>query len=314
MADVRSLEERLKAWRGRQNSGALFSELDSIRELYWQARADSQRSDLLEAAFAPTLATLRGEEWVPPRDYVPVDWETPKRWWRCPRVEPSLPDFPSPAPRSAPLREEGTVVVQWGRHEVPLYQSLYDAHCKHIADVWSRRQDGVSKAELVRGLVTPAPLSEDLSVLKDSFLREGEVAVGMQTIPLLCPFTQTRIKVPARGALCKHVHVFDLFNWGEIVLRDGSTKPYHWKCPICSEYVLFGCVYISPYVSAVLASLPGARSADILSDGSFSRTKDNSAGIRRRSLSTGRGSPAPKRPRRRTGSLPPRIESPIIVS
>lgn len=49
--------------------------------------------------------------------------------------------------------------------------------------------------------------------------------------PLLCPLSQERINVPARGVLCRHLRCFDL----EAYLKTSSRAAFQrrWRCPVC---------------------------------------------------------------------------------
>ncbi|ELP90587.1 sumo ligase, putative [Entamoeba invadens IP1] len=72
-------------------------------------------------------------------------------------------------------------------------------------------------------------VSLDLNANNDgSEVEEDEFEEEQQTIPLKCPITKTKMKIPVRGVNCTHVSCFDLENF----IRNSTIKQ-SFNCPIC---------------------------------------------------------------------------------
>lgn len=54
----------------------------------------------------------------------------------------------------------------------------------------------------------------------------------MQVIPLVCPLSSERVKVPVRGLFCTHFQCFDLQNY--LVVVSNTANP-RWVCPLCKK-------------------------------------------------------------------------------
>ncbi|KAK9698532.1 hypothetical protein RND81_08G111100 [Saponaria officinalis] len=59
---------------------------------------------------------------------------------------------------------------------------------------------------------------------------DSEISEGPSRISLNCPISYRRIKIPAKGHLCKHYQCFDLSNFVEI-----NAKRPSWRCPHCNQ-------------------------------------------------------------------------------
>jgi hypothetical protein len=54
----------------------------------------------------------------------------------------------------------------------------------------------------------------------------------MQRIPLVCPISSEKIKIPVRGLFCRHFQCFDLYNF--LIVVSSATNP-RWFCPLCKR-------------------------------------------------------------------------------
>ncbi|XP_022650166.1 E3 SUMO-protein ligase PIAS1-like isoform X3 [Varroa destructor] len=78
-------------------------------------------------------------------------------------------------------------------------------------------------------ILAKPPLSMDLMREKQaSFVKESD-GVKSQIIPLKCPLTMTRIRIPVRFMSCKHLSCFDLDSY-----IAAETNKSTQKCPICN--------------------------------------------------------------------------------
>ncbi|XP_027161787.1 E4 SUMO-protein ligase PIAL2-like [Coffea eugenioides] len=67
-------------------------------------------------------------------------------------------------------------------------------------------------------------------------------------ISLNCPISKSRIKMPAKGKLCKHFQCFDYDNFLEI-----NSKRPSWECPHCKQPVCYVDICIDPNFVKVLS-------------------------------------------------------------
>ena len=129
------------------------------------------------------------------------------------------------------------------------------AHVHNLKMEWLRERranGGTDTVSLVQQLIPAGSLERELAKVKESFSEEGGVTVGAeQKVPLICPFTQARMKLPARGASCTHLNAFDLHAWIHQVIRENSPSHY-WQCPHCPTQLSLASVYISPLLFHVV--------------------------------------------------------------
>lgn len=264
---------------------------DRLRTLYAAARDKGLKSDYLDKMFGPWFATLEGQDWVPPSagEYQPISWGEGRRereWQPCPSREPSFEKgVGAPLPLNRPRPDEALEVIEWGKDEQPhdprrvvtttTYRSTIARHEAMMQDVQRMRAvQHVSAIDVAMKLIHPVPLEHDLRVVRRSFQCAG-VVIEQQNVPLTCPITLRRMSLPARGAQCTHLAVFDLKNWACMLLERVVPKTY-WKCPHCNEVIFLGGCYISPYFAAVLQATENVGNPDkaavaveVRADGSF---------------------------------------------
>eukprot|EP01062_Namystynia_karyoxenos_P035621 TRINITY_DN26053_c0_g1_i5.p1 TRINITY_DN26053_c0_g1~~TRINITY_DN26053_c0_g1_i5.p1 ORF type:complete len:315 (+),score=36.01 TRINITY_DN26053_c0_g1_i5:83-1027(+) len=250
---------------------AYLERIDRARTEYIAQRV-RVRTDELEERFGPWLATMERRRWQPPPAFSPVCWPPQRDWWPCPARQPEFAGFQEATAIGVPP-EEAIADHQWGKVTIRTWGSVFDRHMQLLMQAKGlRKGSSTSALDSIRHSVHPVPLAHELVLVHKSFhLGDADgVEMGSQIIPLLCPYTQRRMELPARGAQCRHLHVFDLCSWAEMVLGRSTTAPSLWSCPHCSEHILLGQIYVSPWFAAVLAKLPqSCESVEVRPDGSF---------------------------------------------
>ncbi|KAJ4902585.1 RING/U-box superfamily protein [Raphanus sativus] len=63
---------------------------------------------------------------------------------------------------------------------------------------------------------------------------DSDIIEGPSRVSLRCPISHSRIKLPVKGQLCKHLQCFDFWNYVNINMR----KPA-WRCPHCNQTVSY---------------------------------------------------------------------------
>ncbi|CAG7906693.1 unnamed protein product [Brassica rapa] len=63
---------------------------------------------------------------------------------------------------------------------------------------------------------------------------DSDIIEGPSRVSLRCPISHSRIKLPVKGQLCKHLQCFDFSNYVYINMR----KPT-WRCPHCNQPVSY---------------------------------------------------------------------------
>lgn len=98
-----------------------------------------------------------------------------------------------------------------------------------------------------------------------------QIATTSLRIPLICPATYTRMKLPGRATTCAHVHCFDI----EGYLRMNEKNPsksrslhlsriaFHcssffsaWLCPVCHKIAAFSDLFVDQFFLDVIAQCP----------------------------------------------------------
>ncbi|XP_074317559.1 uncharacterized protein LOC141653627 isoform X2 [Silene latifolia] len=116
----------------------------------------------------------------------------------------------------------------------------------------------------------PAP--EDY-VQPDSILSgaDSEVIEGASLISLNCPISFTRIRIPAKGHMCKHYQCFDLSNYVEL-----NSKRPSWRCPHCNQSVNFTDLRVDRMMVKVLQEAgENVSEVTIYGDGSWKVASSN---------------------------------------
>lgn len=97
----------------------------------------------------------------------------------------------------------------------------------HFLGVYKvRRLDSRQLFNMVKECYAPSEHSNHL--LRLALDGEGQTTL----IPLLCPISNCRMEVPARGRFCQHYQCFDLVTF---IRYNYSGR--RWECPICSRHI-----------------------------------------------------------------------------
>ena len=75
---------------------------------------------------------------------------------------------------------------------------------------------------------------------------DGVEQTGVK-VSLKCPVTFKKIKLPARGAECKHTQCFDLEAYLQMNCERGM-----WKCPVCSSNAQLEGLEVDQYIWSIL--------------------------------------------------------------
>ncbi|XP_010533627.1 PREDICTED: E4 SUMO-protein ligase PIAL2 [Tarenaya hassleriana] len=108
-------------------------------------------------------------------------------------------------------------------------------------------------------------LLPETSVLKDYVQSESiesnsdaDLIEGPSRISLSCPISHSRIKLPVKGHLCKHLQCFDFSNYVNINMRKPS-----WRCPHCNQPVCYTDIRVDQNMVKVLKEV-GDNAADVI--------------------------------------------------
>ncbi|CAH2080209.1 unnamed protein product [Thlaspi arvense] len=63
---------------------------------------------------------------------------------------------------------------------------------------------------------------------------DSDIIEGPSRVSLKCPISRSRIKLPVKGQLCRHLQCFDFYNYVHINMRIPS-----WRCPHCNQSVCY---------------------------------------------------------------------------
>ncbi|XP_010489534.1 PREDICTED: E4 SUMO-protein ligase PIAL1-like isoform X2 [Camelina sativa] len=123
--------------------------------------------------------------------------------------------------------------------------------------------------------VIPLP---DKSLLKDYVHPEViesnsdcDIIEGPSRISLSCPISRTRIKLPVKGHICKHLQCFDFWNYVNMNLRRPS-----WRCPHCNQSVCYTDIRVDQKLKKILEEVRhSATDVVITADGSWTVVTEN---------------------------------------
>ncbi|KHJ45153.1 MIZ/SP-RING zinc finger [Trichuris suis] len=133
-------------------------------------------------------------------------------------------------------------------------------------------------SNLVRRKLLPVEMA--IEKIKRSFM-SNEVGAGQlsdvehlsTTISLKCPFTMTKMSLPARCNDCRHIQCFDLKTFLMV-----NKDRLHWQCPICARPTTVENLEIDQYVWGILTNLAKYPDvSDVLIDSSASWKVHNAA-------------------------------------
>eukprot|EP01009_Symbiontida_sp_KSa7_P001369 NODE_1317_length_627_cov_630.960208_g1035_i0.p1 GENE.NODE_1317_length_627_cov_630.960208_g1035_i0~~NODE_1317_length_627_cov_630.960208_g1035_i0.p1 ORF type:complete len:161 (-),score=16.67 NODE_1317_length_627_cov_630.960208_g1035_i0:145-597(-) len=99
-----------------------------------------------------------------------------------------------------------------------------------------------------------------MSMFTCSQTEPGDVESLSLPLPLVCPLSKTRMRIPAKGIKCRHIACFDLSNFVITSCRRERRKPGVmpgcWPCPLCAATIKPTTVFIDAFVLHVVQSAP----------------------------------------------------------
>ncbi|CAH8390331.1 unnamed protein product [Eruca vesicaria subsp. sativa] len=102
----------------------------------------------------------------------------------------------------------------------------------------------VLKEYVQSGVVEPSP--------------DSDIIEGPSRVSLRCPISRSRIKLPVKGQLCKHLQCFDFWNYVNINMRNPS-----WRCPHCNQPVSYPDIRLDQNMVKILKD-SGRNAADVI--------------------------------------------------
>lgn len=98
---------------------------------------------------------------------------------------------------------------------------------------------------------------------------------GPSRISLSCPISRTRIKLPVKGHVCKHLQCFDFWNYVEI-----NTRIPSWRCPHCNQPVCYTDIRLDQSMIKILEEV-GRNATDVVisADGSWRVATENDGNV-----------------------------------
>ncbi|KAL0662545.1 hypothetical protein Bca4012_099382 [Brassica carinata] len=87
---------------------------------------------------------------------------------------------------------------------------------------------------------------------------DSDIIEGPSRVSLRCPISRSRIKLPVKGHLCKHLQCFDFWNYVNINMRNPS-----WRCPHCNQPVSYPEIRLDQNMVKILKDA-GRNAADVI--------------------------------------------------
>ncbi|ESQ46781.1 hypothetical protein EUTSA_v10027658mg [Eutrema salsugineum] len=87
---------------------------------------------------------------------------------------------------------------------------------------------------------------------------DSDIIEGPSRVSLKCPISRSRIKLPVKGQLCKHLQCFDFWNYVHINMRNPS-----WRCPHCNQPVCYTEIRLDQNMVKILEDA-GHKAADVI--------------------------------------------------
>ncbi|KAJ0260635.1 E4 SUMO-protein ligase PIAL2 [Hirschfeldia incana] len=100
---------------------------------------------------------------------------------------------------------------------------------------------------------------------------DSDIIEGPSRVSLRCPISHSRIKLPVKGQLCRHLQCFDFWNYVNINMRKPS-----WRCPHCNRPVSYPEIRLDQNMAKILKEA-GHKAADVIihSDGTWKAGREN---------------------------------------
>jgi len=98
-----------------------------------------------------------------------------------------------------------------------------------------------------------------------------DIIEGPSRISLSCPISRTRIKLPVKGHVCKHLQCFDFWNYVNM-----NTRRPSWRCPHCNQSVCYTDIRVDQKLRKILEEV-GRNAADVVisADGTWMVETEN---------------------------------------
>ncbi|CAL9214226.1 unnamed protein product [Arabidopsis halleri] len=98
-----------------------------------------------------------------------------------------------------------------------------------------------------------------------------DIIEGPSRISLSCPISRTRIKLPVKGHVCKHLQCFDFWNYVNM-----NTRRPSWRCPHCNQSVCYTDIRVDQKLRKILEEV-GSNAADVVisADGTWTVEMEN---------------------------------------
>ncbi|KAL1204650.1 E4 SUMO-protein ligase PIAL1 [Cardamine amara subsp. amara] len=104
---------------------------------------------------------------------------------------------------------------------------------------------------------------------------DGDIVEGASRISLSCPISRSRIKLPVKGHVCKHLQCFDYWNYVNI-----NTRIPSWRCPHCNQSVCYTDIRVDQNMIKILESVGHtAKYVVISADGSWMVVTENDENV-----------------------------------
>ena len=278
MAQPPSVHEEQEMWRWLYGlthephwQTDLASPIDRVNLLYRGVRSQRHRSAKLDRLFGLVPATGDGEHARVTQEAALPDVKEERR------PAPAAADAEAlPLPSATPVPVEGLyepppahvvpACLQAFPHTSAVFpflngeknslciHKLAEEHNRKMAEIRGMRRQGQGCRTVVEALVPKCTLERELAKVGRHWSDEHDAGVSLepfQKVPLTCPLTQGRLRVPARGAACAHLSAFDLYSFAEQVIKE-NCSPNYWRCPHCSKQLALSNLYVSPLLSHCL--------------------------------------------------------------
>lgn len=102
-----------------------------------------------------------------------------------------------------------------------------------------------------------------------AFDNTSGIYVETMEFRLMCPYAQTRIRVPVRSDACHHVQCCDLDSWVSLFSKFKAMRDPAAPCPVCNQRVMLSSLRVDEWMVVVLRNLPEDRIVLLGQDGSY---------------------------------------------
>ena len=150
-----------------------------------------------------------------------------------------------------------------------------------LRDFWAPRESdaSVTAAAVIErcrasdesrfGTISKAAAAAKAKVFRSIFNPSDDVEVNCKELSLVCPISRTLMKIPARGAGCRHVECFDLESFLTSINQVRSRRDPSGSCPECNSDLRASTLQVDFWIKQLLEeTVPGARKVVVNPDGS----------------------------------------------